>query len=484
MNPLYKNGVDICDQKFVVKVSKDKLMGFVTIKDPKSGVAFSDVEYSVIKEESNRAGVNFGLLDQPVLIKEGAYCIAKGVAAIHGENAKIKSFVKPAVVRTPKINNSKQDKVDFRELGTIVNVPKGKLLLEKIPLTNGSPGKKVTSDIINAKAGKDVTIKVGPGVTLSEDGMQVVSDVEGKYVLADGKAAVMVEHTVLGDIDMSIGNIAFVGQKLTVNGAVLPGFKVKCKKDVYISQGVQNSAEVTAGGNLLIKGGVIGEDVVLQSWGDTSVDFVENVGRIEVKNNFNVTDSIIQGHAKVGGTFKALAGKGTVIGGTLIVGGSAHIKELGSDAEVVTAISVGINPELEEKKRKLEEDKQVWPEKMNEILKTTSAIKKQQKEAGGKLPPEKVELMKKLNGMLPQVMEKVNKLTEIEQVLEEEIEKTINESVYVYGQVYPGTTVTICGISRTLVSEENWVVIHFDKSSRQIHCRSMSLEERHMGGKV
>ena len=422
--------------------------------------------------------MNSGIIDPPIPLGAGTYRVAKGVPAVHGENAKIKSFVKPAVVRSPKVKDPKKDKVDFRELGCIVNVPAGKLLLEKVLATAGTPGKTVTSEIINAKHGKDVSIRVGPGVILSEDGMQVTSKVEGKYLLADGKAAVMTEHTVMGDIDMSTGNVAFVGERLTVNGAVLPGFKVKGKKDVYISQGIQNGAVITAGGDLEIKGGVVGEDVALKSWGNIKVDFIENVGRIEVKENLTITDTIIQGHAHVGKDLTVLAGKGTLIGGKFIIGGSVYVKELGSDAEVITEVSVGINPELEAKKKKLEEGKEIWPAKMNEIIKTTTSLKKMKKESNGKLPPEKEELLKKYNEMLPKVMEKVNELTEREQVIEEEVEKTSNECLYVYGTVYPGITVTICGQSRTLTSEEKSVVIHFDKASRQIHCRAMTPEER------
>jgi hypothetical protein len=356
-------------------------------------------------------------------------------------------------------------------------VPKDKLLLEKIPLTTGTPGKTVTSEVINPKPGKDITIKVGPGVRLSEDGMQAFSAVEGKYMLVDGKAAVLTEHLMTGDVDMSTGNIVFVGERLMVNGSVQPGFKVKGKKDVYIAKGVQNSAEIIAGGDLEIKGGVIGEDIVIQCWGNVKIDFLENVGRIDVRGDFSVSDTIIQAKVRVGKNVMVTAGKGVLIGGKYIVGGSLYAKEIGSDAEVNTEIEVGINPDLEDRKQKLAKEKEIWPAKMNEIIKNTTALKKQQKDEGG-LAPEKLELLKSYNAMLPEVMEKVNALTERSEALDLEIEQTINESVYAYGKVYPGTRVTIGGMSRTLTSMEEWTIIHYDKETRQIHCRAMTPEER------
>lgn len=472
---LFKEGVEICDDKFLLKVTKDRLEAYVFPKDREAGLTIYDVDLAAMMQEVKSQGINYGLLDEPQVREDGTYRVAQGLAAVQGENAKIQAYVKPAVVRSPKSTGN--DQVDFRELGSIVNVPKDKLLLEKIPPTSGTPGKTVTSEIINAKAGKDINIKVGPGVALSADGRQVTSTLDGKYMLADGKASVMVEHTVLGNVDMSVGNIAFVGERLMVNGSVEPGFKVKCKNDIYIAQGVQNGAEVTAGRSLEIKGGVIGADVVLKCWGDIKVDFVENVGRIEAKEDLIITETIIQGKARVGGDLKVLTGKGTLIGGKFIVGGSAYFQELGSEAEVVTEISVGINPQLEAKKKELDAGKEIWPAKMNEIIKNTTALKKMQKDAGGTLPPDKAELLKKLNAMLPEVMEKVNDLSELEKELDIEIEKTINEAVYVYGKLYPGTTITICGISRTMVTEEERVVVHFDKATRQIHCRKMTPQE-------
>lgn len=479
-SPLTTKGVEICDGKFIVRVSKDKLQAFVSVKDPKSEVTVEDFDANLLMSEVRKAGVTFGVLGHPQLKEEGQYCVARGVAVVHGENAKVKASVKPCVVRVPKVKDNSQGKVDFRELGSIVNVPKDKLLLEKILPTAGTPGKSVLNEVISPKAGKDITIKVGPGVRLTEDGMKAYSEVDGKYILADGKAAVMTEHLMSGDVDMSTGNIVFAGERLIVNGAVQPGFRVKGKKDVYIAQGVQNAAEIIAGGNIEIKGGVIGDEIVIQCWGNVTVDFVENVGRIEVKENLTVTDSIIQANVRVGKDVTVTSGKGTLIGGKYIVGGSLYAKEVGSEAEVNTDIEVGINPELEERKQKLEQEKEIWPEKMNKIIKTTTALKKLQKDEGG-LSEDKAELLKKYNDMLPEVMEKVNALTEMEEALALEFEQAASECVYVYGTVFPGTRVTIGSLSRTLTSMEEGVVIHLDKATRQIHCRALTPEEKQRG---
>ncbi len=479
LKQLIKQGVEVSD-KVLLKVSRDGLEAVIVSKD-RTPLVLDGLDIPAIMAKIREEGITVGLLASPVAKREGMFCVAKGQPAEQGENAKVRYYVKPVVVRSPKFKGPNKQMVDFRELGAIVNVSKGKLLLEKVALTQGTPGKTVTGDIINAKPGKDLTIKVGAGVVLAEDGQQAFSEIEGKYMLVDGKASVMSEHTLLADVDLSIGNVSFVGQRLNINGAVLPGFKIKCKGDIFVAKGVQDSARIIAGGNVDIRGGVVGAGVVIKCWGNAVVDFVENVGQIEVKGDVTITDSIIQGHARVGGSMRVLSGKGTLIGGKYTVGGSLHVLELGSDAEVITLISVGINPVLEEAAAQLANDKEIWPEKMSEILKATMTLKKMQRDDDGNLIPEKVALLKEYNDMLPEVMEKISDITEREQKLDEEMEQSANEAVYVYGTVFPGVTVTIAGVSRVLGTEEQGVVIHFDKGKRLIHCRAMTPEERQVG---
>ncbi len=477
LKELIKKGAEVGDN-LLLKVSRNGLEAVIASKDPKVPINIGTLDWNALRDEIKEEGVVFGLLSQPQARAAGGWIVAMGREAVPGVNARVKYYIKPTVVRAPKVAKNNNNKVDYRELGAIVNVPKDKLLLEKITLTRGTPGKTVCGEEINTKPGKDITIKVGSGVRLSADGTQAFAEVEGKYMLADGKASVMTEHTVQGDIDLSQGNIAFVGQRLNINGAVEPGFKIKCKGDIFIAKGVQNSAVITAGGSLEIKGGVVGEAVVIRSWGDGSIDFVEGVNTIEVKGSLTVTDSIIQGRARVGVDFRVLGGKGVLIGGHCTVGGSVYARELGSDGEVVTEINVGINPRLAEKVEKLERDKEIWPEKMTEILKATSALKEMQRDEKGNLIPEKVELLRQYNAMLPEAMEKVNQITERENELALEMDQAANESVYVYGILYPGTKVTIAGVTRIINTMEEGTVVYFNKDKQQIHCRAMTPEEK------
>ncbi|MCK5229740.1 MAG: DUF342 domain-containing protein, partial [Desulfobulbaceae bacterium] len=363
---------------------KDRLEAILV---PKEGESLDwSFDMDKLRAEIIEAGVEFGLLPKFRKKDDETYSVAQGSSPINGRNATVKLHIKPSVVHTPKFSKPGKDTVDYRELGSIVNVKTGQLLLEKIPPSPGTSGKNVLGDQIPAKHGKDLKLKVGKGTTISENGIKIHSSLDGKFMTVDGKPCVLEEHTVGGDVDMSVGNLDFVGKTLNIQGSVLPGFKVRCVGNININDSI-NSALVITNGSLTV-GNIVGEDAAVKAKGDLIAGFIENVSRIETGGELIIKDYIIQGGTKVGKNLKVLQGKGVIIGGTHMVCGSMYVKELGSEAEVVTEVAVGINPELEEKRQKLIQEKDVWPQKMNDVIKNLSVLKQMKKQAGGKLPPD------------------------------------------------------------------------------------------------
>ena len=87
-------------------------------------------------------------------------------------------------------------------------------------------------------------------------------------------------------------------------------------------------------------------------------------------------------------------------------------------------------------------------------------------------------MLAELNKMMPEVMEKNNQLTEMEQQLDEELNQAANESIYVYGTLFPGVVVTIGKATRVINKEEHGVVVELQKTSLTIHVRSMTQDEK------
>jgi uncharacterized protein (DUF342 family) len=472
---LAQRPIKICGEDYSLHLSKDKLTLTLELHEASS---FDQDDWPAVLSAAKAHGAIHGLIKKMPFMKDGRAVIAKGTAPVHGQKARVRPVVRPEIIQNDGDEQKQSEgRVDFRELGHIVNVPEGQLLLEKIPATQGVNGRNILGTDIPAKDGKDVVIKCGSGVSLSDDGLKVTADTTGKFVMENGKPAVLEEHIISGDIDMSIGNITFCGKQLTITGAVGPGFKIKCMGSVTIDGGV-NNAEVVAGESLTIRGGLIGEESVVKCWGDLDVDFCENTGHIETKGQLILQDFVVQGDLRVGRDLVAIKGKGALIGGKYVLGGSLHALELGSDAEVVTEIVVGLNPSLEARKIKLEAAKEVWPPRLTEMLKDIAALSALKKELGKDFPAEKAAKLKELNIKMPKVMDATNQLTILEEKLDTDIDQAANECVYVHNRLYPGVSVTIGSAVRVINMEEKRVVVEFEKSNRKIHVRSMTVDER------
>lgn len=470
---LFKGGVDVQNGVFLLTVSKDRLQAFVTAKDAGAGVRLDN---ELLRRELAEQGIVQGVLSAPEGAGGGSFLVAKGVLPVHGENARVKTHVKPAVPGPRQTDSDQSKVVDYRELGNIVNVAKGRLLLEKIAPTLGKAGQDVFGVGIPAKPGKDSKLKYGKGVTLSPDETKIFAAIDGKFVMSEGKPSVSSEHTIAGDVDMKVGNIVFGGASLIISGEVLPGFNIKCRGDIRIGQGVSNSS-VMAGGSLTVIGGVVGEDAKLRAKGDITTDFVENGPRLETAGCLRVNDVFLQANASVGKDMIVTQGKGTILGGKIVAAGSVHVKELGSDAEVVTEVCVGLIPSLQLEKQKIDKDLDLWSARLNEVIKNISALEKIKKELGVKFPEDKSALLAKCKVFMPKAMEKVDALIEEDKKLDLKFEQMVNEVVYVYGRLFPGVVVKIGNLVRSISLEEDKVVICFDKEARQIAVRKMTQDE-------
>lgn len=477
---LKNDGAKVFSGAYLLKVSADGLEAVLT---PQEASALPP-DPLLLRDELLNLGVVHGVKETPVPLPERKFLVALGTPPVQGENARVRFYAKPSVEKTPKMMDEggrvvaeRSSRVDFREIGGLVNVKAEQLLLEKLPPGEGQPGMDVFGEQIPAKPGRDVKLRLGSGVRLHEEDNKVCAEVNGKFVVVDDKASVLEEHTIGGDIDMSVGNVTFGGGRLEIFGAVLAGFKVRCRGDIFIGKGV-NDAEILAGGSISIEGGVVGEGAMIRALADATIDFLENGPKVHVGGEMKVGDACIQAIVKVGGSMKAITGKGLLVGGECVVGGSLYVLELGSEAEVVTEVTVGVNPSIEQKKRILEQEQEVWPARMSETLKNVNTLNKMKKEEGKKFPPDKQELLNKYNAFLPRVMEKVNQLTSLEEEINAEIDKAANECIYVMGRLFPGVKVRIGNAVRVVATEEECVAIRLNRGNMQIIINAMTEDER------
>lgn len=282
------------DAQIFVEISDDELSASVTVAppEPRGKPATLDRIRAVLAS----SGVVYGIDDAALQGMEGPISamtnpdeiyepveakIASGREVVHGQDAVLEKFYEKKAekveLKEGEVEN-KNESVDYREMNTIDNVKEGTVLAKKIDAIQGEAGITVTGNNIEPQIGEDLVITPGEGVKTEEaDPNSFVSTAEGQVVLKDNVLSVLAIFEVDGDLDLKVGNIDFIGT-VTIKGNVSGEYKIKCGEDLIV-EGVLEGAEVDAGGNVEIKGGIIGQKTRVVAEGNVFAKFVRNAGR-------------------------------------------------------------------------------------------------------------------------------------------------------------------------------------------------------------
>ncbi len=221
---------------------------------------------SEIIQALNKAGVTEGLDDlfqKPITVQK-EISIAKGIKPKDGKDAVIKYYE----IQEKKPIVKEDGSVNHYELNLIDNVKKGDWLGEKIPPTEGRPGRTVNGKPLAPRKGIDLKLKYDRKTVeeFEEDGKIVLRAAIDGAVKFEGDKIRVDNHLVVPvDVGYETGNISFDGY-VTVKGTVKDGFSVIAKNDIAI-QGSMGLGVVdkiiSKEGSIYIKGGIFGKNVSL-----------------------------------------------------------------------------------------------------------------------------------------------------------------------------------------------------------------------------
>lgn len=248
-----------------VTVSADRMQATIKLNVPDEELQSNpDAVRSEILEALEASGVTEGILTD-VLINglrtKTEIAVARGIPPVHGEDAQIR-YLQPSE-KKPKILSD--GRVDLYELNFIDQVKQGDWLGEKIPPTEGIPGRTVTGAILPAKRGGDRQLKYDPKsvVEVQENGKVVLKALfDGALEFKNGKISVIEHYIIDGDVGTKTGNIEYKGY-VTVKGTVQDGFSVVAEKDICVLSEMGIGAVdkiVSLSGNIFIKGGIFGKN--------------------------------------------------------------------------------------------------------------------------------------------------------------------------------------------------------------------------------
>ncbi len=383
------------DSTASVQITSDETKSYIIITPPKPG-GF-DIDLEELRTILQNNGVTVGIKED-VLSKLFDY-------PIYNEPVLVALFQKPKDGRDAVITYNFQTdrehielkevdgKIDFKELNLVQNVVAGQILATKEPPAIGEAGRTVTNKIIPARLGKDIPLTPGKNTKLSEDKLQIISEINGQVLMQAGKVTVEPVFTVPGDVNLKTGNILFLGNVI-IKGNVEDGFSVKAAGNIEIAGAVGRSV-LDAEGDIVVSGGIQGKgDSHIRTGKSLYAKFVESAN-IDAMDGVYVQDGILHSYIDAVNEIVCIGKRGAIVGGHIRAGKLVKTKTLGSVASPETIIETGIDPKKRQRMKEVETMRDKTYKEL-EPLKTNLATLENQKKVMKKLSDEKEEQMKNL----------------------------------------------------------------------------------------
>ncbi|MGE5371332.1 MAG: DUF342 domain-containing protein [Solirubrobacterales bacterium] len=426
-----------------VSISPDGMEASLFILIPPGGKpATMEAALSALREDGVVEGIDHEQVRHAIQEYNAgrSISVARGISAQDGLDGRLEYHFELPDDDKMKPAEMEDGRVDYRNLNLINNVRRGELLVTRIPPKLGQPGTTVTGKPVVPKMGKSVPMPRGKNTVADEGGNYLYASSDGHVSIIDNKVTVNQVFEVAGDVDFASGNIEFVGN-VFVRGNITSGFTVKAGGDVEVN-GVIESAQVFAAGNILVKNGITGgHKAYVRAGGSIFAKFIENA-RIEAGNDVVINDAIVQSFVRANNYVRCEGRKGTIVGGTIQAGEEISAKVLGSALTPATVLEVGVNPVLREEYKTV---MQQYAEKKRAFENVCQYLAVYQKSAVSleNLPDKrKLAVLKLLEDYKTQKVEVAN-LEDRKIQLETELEKMQRGRVKVHDIVYPGVQIVI-----------------------------------------
>lgn len=429
-------------EKMIVKVSEDGMQAICRFIPPSTGGRVMHKEDLLKDLEFN--GIKSGIIEAEVdrYIANKEYCtdyvMARGKDAVEGHDAQIIYKFNTDLQAKPKENED--GTVNFYDLDIIASVSAGDELAELIKEDEGTPGVDVRGRLIRPKKVEKLVFRYGKDISLSENGLHLISDISGHASLEDGnKVTVSNIFIVKNDVDISTGDINYDGN-VEVKGNVINGFKINATGDVIIG-GTAEGVEITAGGQIILKRGIRGMGKgILKSGGNIVAKFLENT--VVKSGGYVMADAIIHSDVSSKGDVIVNSKKGYVNGGTIRSETLIRVKNAGSEMGTKTNMEVGVDPGLLVRYKTLQNKIEETVQRM-EVSSKSIELYTRKLHNGEKLSPERLSQFKILAMEYKQDSENIVTMQEEFTRLHEEIEKQDGGVIEVGNMVYPGVKIVV-----------------------------------------
>lgn len=437
------------DGEFALTVDDDDMTAWFTLVPAQGGLPVTPAD---LGEALRAEGIIVGILHDEIKAAFAAgHCerlaIARGNPAQEGVPTRFESLFDQE-----EEDSDEQDleRIKYADLCHLLLVKPGDRLMRRVPPVQGKSGMNIKGHPVLPQPTPDIPFRndLKGAARDQSDPNLLVATAGGQPVSVNNGVMVNSVIEVL-DVDLSTGSIEFEGT-LRVGGDIKAGMKVKVTGDVIVN-GTVEAAEITAGGNVAVRAGIVGHvdtrpgsnalpDTTARIICEGSVQalFME-AAHIEAGKSIQINRSarqceLIAGEEIVIG--KGSSKTGQIIGGRTQATLRIVTGVLGASSGVKTHVQVGFDPYLEKQiadkdlefKRKCEE--------IDRVVKLLAYFKQNPKKGEGGVA-EKVEATRR------QLMANIDDLTAELKVLRDKVQLSEQARVEVGAEIYYGVEVRI-----------------------------------------
>jgi len=232
--------------------------------------------------------------------------------------------------------------VDFYSLNSIVTVEKGEVFGHTEPLIPAASGTNIEGTSI-APTCSPKTLKIDESIARSQENpSELVAAISGRVVQQNETLLIDEVLFVHGDVSFESGNVD-ASVDVHIKGRVPDRFEVSSAKNVTVGSAVE-AAKVTAGRNLTVRNGIAARGAGLVTAGATITAKFCSDANLVANGDIKIAKQAMNSQICAGGRF--LGESASMIGGSLLASGDIHLRQTGSQRNIITRIVTGIKPEV------------------------------------------------------------------------------------------------------------------------------------------
>jgi hypothetical protein len=337
----------IIDLEPLFFISEDGWTVKMNLYPPVTGKSLPDATEIMAMVE--KAGVRSGVREKNITaciaavnteqLPQKNQVIARGRLPVNGENAWLRIDIAVGAQAGKELGDGH---MDFRERHVFTGVDKGQLLATKVAATAGLSGLNVYGHEVPQVPGKDLVIKTAEDVLYDEETGEIHAAIAGVLsAVTDTSVRVTAKLSISADIDFQIGNVES-RDAVEISGSVKPGFKVTTGGDVVIGGSVE-SAHISSRGNVVIRGGIMGDEASVEADGDVDIPVIDN-GSISCKGSVRVSREAYYAEIRCLQDI-IFTGQARVVSSDLFAGGSITAVEVDTDTSPNSLLAAATMPE-------------------------------------------------------------------------------------------------------------------------------------------